>query len=150
MNQELQKPIEKSQADNEVKEKLGLLKMKFFQLRGKLANAFKSRDEQEKKLRRLEQIILDREKSVSAREEAIKCLEEKSKQILSSVDEEIVLDIGGTLFKTTKTTLTSNPCVFSSLLSSGQYKPNKSGHYFLRKGTQQTIWIQFFFSTSIF
>jgi hypothetical protein len=55
---------------------------------------------------------------------------QKAKNEISKLSEEIVLNIGGKLFFTSKTTLTSQENIFFALFSSGNFKPNEKNEYF--------------------
>jgi hypothetical protein len=74
--------------------------------------------------------IEEREKNVLEREKLTKLSDEKANEIISKYKEEIILNIGGSLFYSTKTTLASQENLFYSLFSSGKFEPNSNGEYF--------------------
>jgi vacuolar-type H+-ATPase subunit I/STV1 len=84
----------------------------------------------QEKEKNINQEIKEREKNVTERENQQKELDTKAKKIISQGDEEVVLNIGGTKFFTSKTTLTVQKNAFEALFSSEMYKPNKNGEYF--------------------
>ena len=80
--------------------------------------------------------IKEREKSAAERETCFKKLEGAAKRIIEELEEEVILNIGGKLFYTTKSTLTSQENMFYGLFSSGNFKPNKRGEYFIDRNPE--------------
>jgi hypothetical protein len=74
--------------------------------------------------------IKEGETKVKERESNLHSMLEKRKNEISKLSEEIVLNIGGKLFFTSKSTLTSQENLFYFLFSSGKFKPNEKNEYF--------------------
>jgi len=79
----------------------------------------------------------EREKKLNAREEALKVREEKLNNLVfrvreESAKEQVRLNVGGTIFMTTKETLCKfEDTYFSAMLKKGNWKPDQDGLYFI-------------------
>jgi hypothetical protein len=120
----------KTKAQNKLISDLDIKKKDLEQLEVKI----KALDE---KKQNIEQEIQEREANVKKKEDYQLLLDKKAKEILSTdEDEEITLNIGGKLFFTRKSTLTSQENVFYRMFSSGCFKPNKKGEYFFDRNPE--------------
>ena len=79
----------------------------------------------------IESELCEREKNVLAMKNSYKDLLQKASKQIEKHEEEVILNVGGTLFYTTKSTLTSQKNMFYAMFSSENFKPNKRGEYFI-------------------
>eukprot|EP01080_Neovahlkampfia_damariscottae_P012893 gene12893-7312_t len=93
--------------------------------------------ELDKKKKKLEFEIKEKLESAEKSEKYVKLMIEKSNEELKKIENEVILNIGGTLFYTTKDTLTKQKNLFYFLFSSGNFKPNKKNEYFFDRNPDQ-------------
>lgn len=83
--------------------------------------------------------IEEREKNLAAREEKVKLAEEASEKQRTHQSKRVKLNIGGTRFETTITTLSAEPDSMLAAMFSGRFplSPDADGYHFIdRDGTQ--------------
>ena len=74
-------------------------------------------------------MLADRLSSLNEKEDSWRRQMEQAKTNAERASEEIVLDVGGTLFHTTKATLTDeHDTYFYGMLHSGEFQPNAQGN----------------------
>ena len=83
---------------------------------------------QKKDLMEQMQALADRRSSLNEKEDTWRHQMEEAKKNAERTSERIVLDIGGTLFHTTKATLTDeHDTYFYGMLRSGEFRPDSQG-----------------------
>jgi hypothetical protein len=134
MDEQLRLLIAKLQkTDEDIKSKQQILKNLETQTENSNTTLAKLQQQIEKLVEREKTLnleIKERETKVNERETNIASMTQKAKNEISKLSEEIVLNIGGKLFFTSKTTLTSQENIFFALFSSGNFKPNEKNEYF--------------------